>query len=99
MEAFRRRLGADWEVTETAIPAEKLAEFADTALMNQPVHTFGLFDGRTRKLYQLRLKNLDILKPLEPRPQRRLAAAGRGHPAAVPAGRGDRPEILRRAKS
>ena len=34
--------------------------------MNQPLHTFGLFDGKTRKLYQLRLKNLDLLKSLEP---------------------------------
>jgi uncharacterized protein (DUF1015 family) len=64
--AFTEVLGEAWEVTETSIPADKLAEFADTALMNQALHTFGLFDGRTRKLYQLRLKNLDILKPLEP---------------------------------
>ena len=67
IEAFKAALGVDWEVTETSIPADKLAEFADTTLMNQALHTFGLFDGRTRKLYQLRLKNLDILKPLEPR--------------------------------
>ncbi len=67
INAFKTALGADWEVAETSIPAERLAEFADTTLMNQAVHTFGLFDGRTRKLYQLRLINLDILKPLEPR--------------------------------
>jgi uncharacterized protein (DUF1015 family) len=66
IEDFRQALGADWEVTETNVSADRLAEFADTALMNQPLHAFGLFDGRSRKLYQLRLKNLDILKPLEP---------------------------------
>jgi uncharacterized protein (DUF1015 family) len=67
MDAFRTALGAGWEVSETSITAERLAEFADTTLMNQALHTFGLFDGRTRKLYQLRLKDLDILKALEPK--------------------------------
>jgi uncharacterized protein (DUF1015 family) len=63
---FREALGTDWEVTETPVTADKLADYADTALQMEGVHTFGLFDGRTRKLHHLRLLNPDILAPLEP---------------------------------
>jgi uncharacterized protein (DUF1015 family) len=33
----------------------------------QPAHTFGLYDGRAKKLYELKLKDPDVLKPLEPK--------------------------------
>jgi uncharacterized protein (DUF1015 family) len=63
---FRAALGNDWELTETPVTADKLAGYVDTTLHMEAVHTFGLFDGKTRKLYHLRLLNPDILAPLEP---------------------------------
>lgn len=39
---------------------------AADALDREPPHTFALYDGRTKKVYFLRLKNLDVLKPFEP---------------------------------
>jgi uncharacterized protein (DUF1015 family) len=63
---FRAALGKDWELTETPVTADKLAGYVDTTLHMQAVHTFGLYDGKTRKLYHLRLLNPDILAPLEP---------------------------------
>jgi len=41
-------------------------EFVRDVLPKQAAHTFGLFDGKSRKVYQMRLKNLDVLKELEP---------------------------------
>ena len=38
----------------------------DQALAAEPPHTFGLFDGTTRKIHTLRLLDPDILRPLEP---------------------------------
>jgi uncharacterized protein (DUF1015 family) len=65
IEAFRKALGNNFDVTETPLGGEHVDEFCRDVLPKQPAHTFGLFDGRTRKLYQLRLKNLDVLASLE----------------------------------
>jgi uncharacterized protein (DUF1015 family) len=46
--------------------SHEVSAFARDILPKQPPHTFGLFDGQTRKLYQLRLKDPDILRPIEP---------------------------------
>jgi uncharacterized protein (DUF1015 family) len=64
--AFKAALGANFEVSETTLGGEHVGEYARDVLPKQPAHTFGLFDGKRRKLYQLRLINMDVLKALEP---------------------------------
>ena len=63
--AFSAVLGSNFEITESNLTADHLPEFTE-GLNAHEVHTFGLFDGKSRKLYSLKLKNLDLLKPLEP---------------------------------
>jgi uncharacterized protein (DUF1015 family) len=63
MEQFRKVLINNFDVIETTMTPVQIAESINT----DGPHTFGLYDGATRKSYKLRLKNLDVLKPLEPR--------------------------------
>jgi uncharacterized protein (DUF1015 family) len=65
-KTFQTALGENFEMTLAPVAADRLHEYVSDVLPKQPAHTFGLFDGKTRALYQLRLKNLDILKPFEP---------------------------------
>ena len=67
VELFRTALRGNVEVTESVVNASGLNEFVNHVLPKAPPNTFGLFDGRTRKLYELHLKNPDVLKPLEPK--------------------------------
>ncbi|MCY2954160.1 MAG: DUF1015 domain-containing protein [Planctomycetota bacterium] len=55
-----------FDMTEVPLGSDGIAEFAHTTLPKLPAHTFGLFDGSTRKLYKLHLKDPSVLKPLEP---------------------------------
>ena len=64
--AFRAKAGADVDVAETPLSPDHVDEFVNVVLPKQPSHTFGLYDGRAKKLYQLTLKNPDVLVPLEP---------------------------------
>ncbi len=64
--AFKSALGANSDMTETALGADRPASLA-TILNSYDLHTFGLYDGKTKKLFTLKLKNLDILKALEPK--------------------------------
>jgi uncharacterized protein (DUF1015 family) len=64
--AFKSAVEGNFEVTETPLRPDQVDEFVNNILPLQPAHTFGLYDGRTRKLYQLTLKNLDVLAKLEP---------------------------------
>ncbi len=64
--AFNAALGSNFEMTETPLGANRSAELA-TILNGYEAHTFGLYDGKTKKLFTLKLKNLDILKTLEPK--------------------------------
>jgi uncharacterized protein (DUF1015 family) len=75
---FAKRVAANFDVTETALGPNLVDEFVRNVLPVQPAHTFGLYDGRTKKLYQLACKNPDVLKDLEPNhsePWRRLDVA------------------------
>jgi uncharacterized protein (DUF1015 family) len=65
VSAFRAAVGDNFEITESNLAPQRFDEHHQTDPNPQP-HTFGLYDGRTRKLYNLRLKNPDVLKPLEP---------------------------------
>jgi uncharacterized protein (DUF1015 family) len=66
INAFRAAVGNNVEVAETPLGPEKVDDYVNKVLPLQPAHTFGLYDGRARKLYQLTLKNQDVLRALEP---------------------------------
>jgi uncharacterized protein (DUF1015 family) len=66
INAFRAAVGDNVDVAETPLGPDKVDEYVGKVLPLQPAHTFGLYDGRARKLYQLTLKNQDVLRPLEP---------------------------------
>jgi uncharacterized protein (DUF1015 family) len=63
--AFTAAIAGNFEVTETPLRPDHVDELA-TVLSGYEQHTFGLYDGKTKKLFTLRLKNLDVLKALEP---------------------------------
>jgi uncharacterized protein (DUF1015 family) len=65
-DTFRDAISANFTMTETPLGPTHVDEFVNNVLPSQPAHTFGLYDGRTKKLYQLVLKNVDVLRPLEP---------------------------------
>lgn len=62
---FTKALGDDWTVTQTPLGPEHVDEFINVVLPKQPAHTFGLYDGAARRVWQMTLKNPDILKPFE----------------------------------
>jgi uncharacterized protein (DUF1015 family) len=66
IQAFTAAIAANFDVVESTVAPEKVAEYADIFLPKQPAHTFGLYDGRSKKLYQLTCKNQDLLRDLEP---------------------------------
>ena len=65
IDAFRTALGNNAELVDANIPPDRFDQHHQTDPNPQP-HTFGVYDGRTRKMYMLRLKNHQVLKPLEP---------------------------------
>lgn len=66
IETLKTALGAGFDVKETPLTPDHLDEFVHHVLPAQPAHTFGLFDGINRKLYQLTMKPADVLAKLEP---------------------------------
>ncbi len=66
IDTFTAAVRGAFDVTETPLTPEHLDEFVNNVLPVQPAHTFGLYDARAKKLYQLTLKNEDVLAPLEP---------------------------------
>jgi len=62
--ALRAQLGSNGELNE--LPGQDVSRYADQILPTRPDHTFGVYDGRTKKLYELKLTHPDILKSLEP---------------------------------
>jgi uncharacterized protein (DUF1015 family) len=65
MQIFRNAIKDHFDVEEVRVRPEQFDDIAQTDANRQP-HEFGLYDGASRKFYLLRLKNLDVLKPLEP---------------------------------
>ena len=65
IDAFKRTVGGNFDVSEMAAPPERMNDVVQS-LTNDSPHTFALYDGKSKRLYQLKLKNLDVLKPLEP---------------------------------
>jgi uncharacterized protein (DUF1015 family) len=64
--ALRSKLGNNAELNELPGGADAVAKYTDDTLPNRPNNTFGLYDGNAKKLYELRIKNPDVLKSLEP---------------------------------
>jgi uncharacterized protein (DUF1015 family) len=67
IEAFKSAVGPAITVTNAPVGPDKMEEYVDHALPKLGVHTFGLYDGRTKKLYQLKLNDPDVLAKLEPK--------------------------------
>jgi uncharacterized protein (DUF1015 family) len=67
IDDFAAAIAPNFTLTPATVGPEKMNDFVNHLLPNGGNHTFGLYDGRTKKLYQLKLINHDILKPLEPR--------------------------------
>jgi uncharacterized protein (DUF1015 family) len=64
--AFAQALGPTVDVNRLPISEAQLPEYIDSILPKQPPGTFGLFDGRTRKTWQINFENPDVLATLEP---------------------------------
>lgn len=62
IDAFKAQIEPHFDVTQATMTPPQLAE----SIAADAPHTFGLYDGRTRTCYRLRLKNPDILAGLEP---------------------------------
>jgi uncharacterized protein (DUF1015 family) len=67
ISVFKSAIASVADVTELTIPESELPHYIESTLPRQPPHTFGLFDGRTRKTYQLVFKNPDVLKDIDPK--------------------------------
>ena len=66
IEALKASLGANAEVTDTKMAPEMVANWANEELPRKAPHTFGIYDGKSKRLYELKLKNADVLAKLEP---------------------------------
>jgi uncharacterized protein (DUF1015 family) len=66
IDTFTAAVRNAFDVKETPLTPDHVDEFVNNVLPVQPAHTFGLYDARAKKLYQLTLKNEDVLAPLEP---------------------------------
>jgi uncharacterized protein (DUF1015 family) len=66
VQAFAQALAPNFTVTAAPVGPERMADYVDQVLPKEGVHTFGLYDGRSKNLYQLKLVNHDLLKAIEP---------------------------------
>ncbi len=64
--AFIKEIRPAFNVSDAPLGGGEVAEYLRMILPKQPPHTFGLYDQRSGRLIELRLKNPDLLKPLEP---------------------------------
>ncbi|HET6250780.1 MAG TPA: DUF1015 domain-containing protein [Tepidisphaeraceae bacterium] len=64
IEAFKAAVAPNFQIEEMAVGPDRMDE-AVNALAHGTPHSFGLYDGKSRRLYSLKLTNLDVLKPLE----------------------------------
>lgn len=64
--AFTQAVQGVFDVQELPVAPDRLDEYASQTLPKAPPHTFGLYDGRSKKLYQLNLRKADVLASLEP---------------------------------
>jgi uncharacterized protein (DUF1015 family) len=67
IEALRSAVGGNGEIVDTNQAPEMVGQWANDVLPKKPAHTFGIYDGKNGRLYELRLKNADVLAELEPK--------------------------------
>jgi uncharacterized protein (DUF1015 family) len=67
IDAFTRLVSPVANVADVKITEGELPNYVDTVLPRQPANTFGLFDGRTRRTYQVSFVDGDVLKTIEPK--------------------------------
>lgn len=65
-DAFAAAIAPHFTMTPAPVGPDQIAHYVEHLLPQQGLHTFGLYDGRTKKLYQLKLTSPDLLKALEP---------------------------------
>jgi uncharacterized protein (DUF1015 family) len=64
--ALLKLIADQFEIAEATYSVDKLVEFTDEHLPKTAPHTMGLYDGATRTLYEIRPRDPDVLKNLEP---------------------------------
>ena len=65
MQIFSNAIKNHFDIEQLPMRPEEFNDIAQTDA-NHGLHEFGLFEGSTRRFYMLRLKNIDVLKELEP---------------------------------
>lgn len=65
LKSLGKALGGACEIVPSPLAADRLPAVVE-ALDREPPHTFALYDGATKGVYYLRLKNPDILSAFEP---------------------------------
>ncbi len=65
IEALRKVLAPVATVADVNVNENQLPGYIDEVLPQQPAATFGLFDGRTRKTYQITFIDPDVLKSVD----------------------------------
>ncbi len=65
IETFKQWVAPHFEISEMAVWADRLPDAVHALAADAP-NTFGLFDGKTRELYSLRLRTPDLLAAYEP---------------------------------
>ncbi len=64
--AFRQALSGIASVSDANISPDALPHYIDVVLPRQPAHTFGLYDARTRKTWQITITAPDVLARSQP---------------------------------
>ncbi len=65
LATLKNKLADAFDVQESKMGVDQIAEFEST-LAEQPGNVFGLYEGKSKKLYTLSLKRPDLLKRYEP---------------------------------
>ncbi|MGH7179811.1 MAG: DUF1015 domain-containing protein, partial [Tepidisphaeraceae bacterium] len=66
IDQFKSAVSGAFTVEPTPLTADKLADYAHDILPSEPAHTFGLYDGTSKRLYRMTLKKPDLLADFEP---------------------------------
>src|SRR5205807_9146485 len=65
IQQFGDTISDAFDVSEMMVPPERMPEAVER-LANDSSHSFALYEGTQKRLYQLRLKNPDVLRRFEP---------------------------------
>jgi uncharacterized protein (DUF1015 family) len=63
---FKAELGANGTVSDTPYWPSQIDQFMDDTFAKAPPNSFGVLDGKTKKIYLVTVTNLDVMKRLEP---------------------------------